>query len=247
MLKQMAQKINIFCFLYNKTLSLFFLHIYKFLFFSLIFTFPFFFVDSWLYYNEFSLKSRNIYFSLDMFFNGVALVFFLWCLLVHLLAIMDADKNQKIGIIAIFQKVPRLFFSFVYVQFLSLIKVLLWGLLLIIPGVLFFFIYSFSGWAFLVDGKKGPEALTLSKQIVVGRLNSFFDVLILFVIFQGAVSFPLYLLINQAHRFFYVSSHFFAASIVDYLILLWMMLNCMIVQIFFYYLYGEVKISTEED
>ncbi len=53
------------------------------------------------------------------------------------------------------------------------IKVVLWALLLIIPGIIFGIYYSFSYLAFIVDGKRGNEALVFSKSIIKPNIGKF--------------------------------------------------------------------------
>lgn len=46
------------------------------------------------------------------------------------------------------------------------VKVFLWSLVLIVPGIVFGIFYSFSTFSFLLDGKQGTEALRFSKSLI---------------------------------------------------------------------------------
>ena len=69
------------------------------------------------------------------------------------------------------------------------LKVFLWSLLLVIPGVIFSILYAFCYMAFLVDGYKGKEALVYSKALIKPRVwrylgNSVVVVLVLIPVYM---------------------------------------------------------------
>ncbi len=241
MIKSILSKFQLFYILYGNTLRLFGRHWFKFLFIACLFFYPLFLLDDWLYLNIRYLSSLHLYSLLDKSLYIVTFIFsVIYLILLYGVCICsDQDKTVKWG--TLLKDVKRFFCSFSFIQILYLLTIILWSLALIIPGVFSAFLYIFSGLALLVDGKKGKEALKYSKLLVASRLNTFFDMLVLIIIVQGMLFVPFYLLINQAHRILYISSQYLLSTSVDSLFFLIALISMVIVQIFLYYLYLELK------
>jgi len=70
--------------------------------------------------------------------------------------------------------------SYFWLSILTVVLILLWALLLIIPGIIFSIFYSFAVYALVFEGKKGMAAIKRSKELVknywwpvAGRLVAF--------------------------------------------------------------------------
>lgn len=82
------------------------------------------------------------------------------------LYIKDHGKEQDIW--QVFNQGNKIVWSLFFISLLVGIKVFLWALLLIIPGIIFSVYYSLSSWSLVLEGKKGNEALKRSKQLIDG-------------------------------------------------------------------------------
>lgn len=68
----------------------------------------------------------------------------------------------------IFKETKEMFWPYFWISVLTTVFILLWTLLLIIPGIIFSVFYSFAAYAFFFEGKKGREAIRRSTQLVKG-------------------------------------------------------------------------------
>ncbi len=67
-----------------------------------------------------------------------------------------------------FKETKELFWPYLGLSFLTVILVLLWCLLLIIPGIIFGILYSFAIYAFFFEGKKNMAAIHRSLELAKG-------------------------------------------------------------------------------
>lgn len=79
-------------------------------------------------------------------------------------------KSKKVGIRESFNAVLEKFFSFIWLQIIIAVKVFLWTLLLIIPGIIMFYRYSLANIAFFDQGLKGNDAIKESLKLTKGAL-----------------------------------------------------------------------------
>ncbi|MFA6513990.1 MAG: hypothetical protein WCT50_01700 [Patescibacteria group bacterium] len=78
-------------------------------------------------------------------------------------------KHNYIGEVKeIFQETKALFWPYFWLSILTIILIILWMLLLIIPGLIFSIFYSFAVYAFFFEGKRGMEAIRRSRALVKG-------------------------------------------------------------------------------
>lgn len=87
--------------------------------------------------------------------------------------IMAGDKGEDKPIKVCYQEAVKLFGGNLLVSVLVSVKVILWSLVLIIPGVIFSLLYSFSNIAFIADGHKGNGALKYSKVIIKASFGKY--------------------------------------------------------------------------
>lgn len=101
--------------------------------------------------------------------------------------IQAGNKEEMVVLNNIFKDSWNMLGPTLLIAAIVVIKVVLWALLLIIPGIIFGIYYSYAYLAFIVDGKKGNEALIFSKSLIkpnIGKFigNSLAVGLILFVV-----------------------------------------------------------------
>lgn len=98
-------------------------------------------------------------------------------------------KGKSVSIREAFNAVMDRFFSFLWLQILTSIKVLLWTLLLIIPGLVMAYRYSLANIAFFDQGLKGNDAIKESLRLTKGAFLTTFAAQLLFdVITFGMLS-----------------------------------------------------------
>ena len=80
--------------------------------------------------------------------------------------IQSINAQEELTPLASYQKAWGVIASYLWIGTIVLFKVILWSLLFIIPGIIFGIFYSFWYLAFLIDNKRGNEALIYSKKII---------------------------------------------------------------------------------
>jgi len=68
----------------------------------------------------------------------------------------------------IYEETKPYFWPYLGLTILSTILIILWTLLLIIPGIIFSVLYSLAVYTFIFENKKGMDALKRSKELVKG-------------------------------------------------------------------------------
>jgi hypothetical protein len=96
----------------------------------------------------------------------------------------------------IFKETKKYFWSYLWLSVLTTIFVLLWALLLIIPGIIFSVFYSFAVYAFFFEDLKGMAAVKRSVSLVKNYwwavFGRFIVIAIVLWIFTVIISIPLY-------------------------------------------------------
>lgn len=77
-------------------------------------------------------------------------------------------KDYKDEAAKTYEETKKLFWPYVGLSLLTGLLILAWTLLLIIPGIVFAFIYSFAVYAFFFEGKRGMAAIRRSREIIKG-------------------------------------------------------------------------------
>ena len=77
-------------------------------------------------------------------------------------------KNYEGNEHDIFKEAKDYFWPYLGLAFLTAVFILLWTLLLIIPGIIYSIFYSFAVYAFFFEGKRGMAAIKRSVQLVKG-------------------------------------------------------------------------------
>ncbi len=83
-------------------------------------------------------------------------------------AIKRIEKGKIVSFESVFVSFKGNFWSLLWVLFLNVILVILWSLLLIIPGIIMSIYYSLSLYTLIFEDKKGMEALRESKALIQG-------------------------------------------------------------------------------
>ncbi len=120
----------------------------------------------------------------------VAVITAIWSLYqIAVIKIIQAvDKKIDLESMAAFREARPIFWAYILVGLIVLVKIVLWSFLLIIPGIIFGIFYSFSHLAVILDGKRGQEALVYSKSIIKPNVGKFLG--------NSLVVFALLVLIN---------------------------------------------------
>jgi hypothetical protein len=99
----------------------------------------------------------------------VVLVFSLLLFGVFDYAAARTALNKKAELAEGFKVVIKEFPGYLWLYVLFTIKVLLWSLLLIIPGIIMFYRYILSGTVFFAEGKRGNAAIKRSAELTKGK------------------------------------------------------------------------------
>lgn len=113
-------------------------------------------------------------------------------LLISASLISALGENKKFGeaIKNGWQKIPSLFI----VSLLSILAVLAGILFFILPGIIFAIWFTFVDFAVVLDGKRGIQALSFSKNLVSGKWWGVFGRLLLLSLVSGLIGFILQLI-----------------------------------------------------
>lgn len=105
----------------------------------------------------------------------------------------------------VFKETKNYFWPYLWLTILTTVFILLWSLLLIIPGIIASIFYSFAIYALFFDDKRGMKAIKRSVQLVKGYWWAIFGRLlvlgILVWIFSVIISLPVYF--SQPDSWFY--------------------------------------------
>ncbi len=104
------------------------------------------------------------------------LIFSLWSVFYNAVIIKmveRASQNQPIKLLDIFIQARAVFIPLLIVSCLVVIKVLLWSLLFVIPGIIFGLFYAFSQFSVVVDGARGQKALRESCRLIRPNFGDF--------------------------------------------------------------------------
>lgn len=77
-------------------------------------------------------------------------------------------KDYKDEAAETYKETKKLFWPYIGLSLLTGLLILCWTLLLIIPGIIFAFIYSFAVYAFFFEDKRGMAAIRRSREIIKG-------------------------------------------------------------------------------
>lgn len=220
---------------------MFFAHGHKFLLIACVFLVPLFLIDEALYDHRALLQSQDLYTPLDG--TLYLFVFFVWIVYyIVLYRFIDyADQNKRIGLFSWLAGIRRYFLPCLRAQVMYGLKILAWSLMFLIPGFFAACIYSFAGLAILCDEKQGKEAFLASRQIVASSLNQYFDMVVLALMLQTSLFVPFFLLLNLCAHFLNAQLYHLRFLLFEFFFYLLVFIHVIIFQIFYYYLYQELK------
>lgn len=111
-------------------------------------------------------------------------------------------KNYEGKPLAIFKETKKTIWSYIGLTILTSVFILLWALLLIIPGIIYSVFYSLAVFAFFFEDKKGMAAIRRSKELVKGYWWPVFGricfLTLIFWIFGVIISAPSQKLVEQS-------------------------------------------------
>lgn len=228
--------------------QLFLRHQISFLQTTLIFSLPIFFVDAILWNNDKAMEKIFTPARLKYYFwiDGLWVVFLVLSLLLYLMVIFKIIKNlstapQNVKILDIYQKSLLDFKDYLLVKGYYIGKVFLWSLALLVPGLVSLILYSFSGLAFIVDGKKGVEALQFSKNIIKPNIIKYLDYLLFIILILSLLGVPVILLMDTLMDVSLLKDYDALAQIIDDAEKVIILMGTVFACVFFYHLYEEMK------
>lgn len=106
--------------------------------------------------------------------------------------LLVSDKGRDMTVKQAYQEGRSRVAGYIWVSFCTGIFVLLWLLLLVIPGLVMMIYYSFSLWVFLVEGLRGMKAIKRSKELVKGHWWAVFGrmaaIMLVYFVINGILS-----------------------------------------------------------
>ena len=84
-----------------------------------------------------------------------------------------AAQGQPVDAVEMYKEAKDVFKPFAIVSILVFVKIILWSLLLIVPGIIFSVLYGFSSLSVIIDEKRGNGALVFSKTVIKSNLKEF--------------------------------------------------------------------------
>lgn len=106
---------------------------------------------------------------------GFSIVFFIIAVIILILINLTAmagmfitfrDSEESLTIKEIINRAKKNIGGYLWISILTGILVMLWALLLIIPGIIFGIYYTLSVWVFFKEGKKGMAAIKRSHDLI---------------------------------------------------------------------------------
>jgi len=88
--------------------------------------------------------------------------------------ILVRDREQNLRVWPTFKAARPLVSNFFETNLLTSVIIMLWFLLLIVPGIIMAVYYSFVTWVFIMEGLKNKAAMRRSKELVKGNWWSIF-------------------------------------------------------------------------
>ena len=217
-------------------------HGFKLLKILLVFLIPIFFINEFFWENQPLINQLIAQYSLKGFYliddalNFIIILFAFLYFIAEIQYLRCALLHQTLGVWQAWRQAFGIFGDYLNVKILFLIKVFLWSLVLIVPGIIFAVLYSFHSMALLMDGKKGMEALKFSKDLIKPHVFLYTGYLLVLLSSIFAFSYPLLFILD----FLKEASPLWVEKILSYLQVLavGMVVNFGIV--FYYVIYEEL-------
>lgn len=197
--------------------------------------------------NELFIDTFIQRFSLDAFYRmdnaamAVTFLFFLLYLSAIVKTIQWADEGKPLSVVASYRWAWQTFRSYLWVKFLFVLKVALWSLLLVVPGIIFGIFYCLSGMAFVIDGKKGEAAFVHSRKIVQAHFMACVGYVSFIVLFLSAVCASVVVLLDGFIVLVRLKGYFFLANLIDAVEVLTILASSVFLLVFVYYLYKDLR------
>jgi hypothetical protein len=150
------------------------------------------------------------------------------------LLLKNFSKDRKV--IDIFKGAFPYVGKFFWLSLFTSGLILLWSLLLIIPGIIFAVYYSFVVWVFVFENKTGMDAVNRSKELVKGR---WWDVFFRYIALLGGII-VVYLLLSSIPLPTFLNSNSIAKGIWQAIILIIQFLITPLPVIYSYFLYKDL-------
>ena len=185
--------------------------------------------------------SVGAYFGIGSLIIVVMFLFFIISLITILKIIQADNVNKSAGIFHGYKEAIESLPQFLFDKILYLYKIILWSLVFLLPGLIFGILYSFSGLAFLVDQKRGTEALILSKKIIKQSLVQFLGYSLLALLYSTGIAFPMIYSLDLISNISYEKGWYFVVFMIEYGEYIVIGMSSILFLVFFYSIYQELK------
>ena len=152
------------------------------------------------------------------------------------------DRGSELNIFEIYHQSWPLCGPYLSIFLLVLVRVVLWSLLLVVPGIIFGSLYSLANIIFLIDGKNGIEALRESKKIIKAYWGRYFGNLILMFLAISLVCKIADFLLASTFGVNDIAGEFnILAAVGEGLFYMFVIVLSIFPSIFVFYLYNDLK------
>lgn len=147
----------------------------------------------------------------------LAVIYLLFC--TYIGTFLLVKNNYQGNELEIFKETRKYFWDYFWLSILTAILIILWTLLLIIPGIIFSVFYSFAVYVFFFENIKGMAAIRKSLNLVKGYwwpvFGRFIVIGIALWIFTVIISIPLYFTNDKSYFYSFWS---FIIQIINFLV-----------------------------
>lgn len=175
----------------------------------------------------------------------IYLLLFLFWLSFYLISIFISvealQKKKSIEIKRTLLMVRQVFGGYLITQLLLFGRSILWGMLFIIPGIIYFVLHSFCGLCYVVDNKQKNESLLLSRAILKKTYNKYLDYQLFLALLFSVTLWPILIGFDSAVSLFEAKGFLFLAFVMDFFTISVIAAICVFVCIFYFNLYVGLK------
>lgn len=140
------------------------------------------------------LLNNSLFFQAAIFFLNSFLVLFISLLLTVVVHEINT-KRKKLTILTLKSSI-LLFIPFVWISLMQTIIISGAFVPLIVPGIITFILFYFSGYSLIIEEKKGLDALLRSRHLVSGFLGNIFGKIIALIIFYIIITMLIIILLT---------------------------------------------------
>jgi len=236
-------------FLLKDSLNLYINNFWKFISVAAIYYVPVFLINTYILIN-FNFRQIRILEDIEQFgvmalfgFSAILGLFIFYIAFIQSIQIIE--NNAEFSVLSVYQHAFSLFGSYCWIAGIVIIKVFLWSLLLIIPGIIFSFFYTFAPLILILEKKTGTAALIQSKKVVKANFGKFLGNLFAALVIVLIIVLMCKFIINIWFGTYVIGSRalipligYTISEMIEYAM-------CLYVLIFQYYLYKDLRVRVQ--